>query len=96
MWLEGQQVLMLLGTLTHNVLIWARRWLAPQCPTLARDGLLRLVRDVAQSSGSLVFNPDGQVVAIVLNCAAPLAGELAAALNVLLAPQRIAVTLSET
>ncbi len=37
--LEAQQVLLLLGTLAHNVVIWARRWLAPQCPTLARYGI---------------------------------------------------------
>ncbi len=93
---EAQQVLLLLGTLAHNVVIWARRWLAPQCPTLARYGILRLARDVAQISGFLVFDAPGQVVAIVLNPAAPLAGGVAAALDVLLAPQGIAVSLGET
>jgi hypothetical protein len=92
----AQQVLMLLGTLAHNVLIWARRWLVPQCPTLARYGLLRLVRDIAQISGFLVFDAAGQVTAIVLNRAAPLAGGVAAALAALLAPQAVAVTLGET
>ena len=29
---EAQRLLMLLGTLTHNLLIWARRWLAQASP----------------------------------------------------------------
>lgn len=92
----AQQVLMLLGTLAHNVLIWARHWLAPRCPSLARYGLLRLVRDVGQISGFLVFTNAGQIVAVVLNHAAPLATGVATALGALLAPDSVAVTLGQT
>jgi len=92
----AQQMLMLLGTLAHNVLLWARHWLAPRCPALARYGLLRLVRDVGQISGFLHLDAAGQIVQVVLNRAAPLASGLGAALGVLLADDGIAVTLGET
>jgi len=93
---EAQQMLMLLGTLAHNVLLWARQWLAPRCPTLARYGLLRLVRDVGQISGFLRLDAAGQIVQVVLNRAAPLAPGLVAAWGVLLADDGITVTLGET
>jgi hypothetical protein len=92
----AQAMLVLLGTLAHNVLIWARHWLAPRCPRLARYGLLRLVRDVGHISGSLTRDASGQVVAITLNRAAPLAQGLAVALGVLLADDGVAITLGET
>ena len=92
----AQQMLMLLGTLAHNVLIWARHWLAPRCPALAHYGLLRLVRDVGQISGFLILDAAGQLVAVVLNRAAPLAPGLAAAWGVLLADEGIAVSLGQT
>ncbi|HEX9923536.1 MAG TPA: hypothetical protein VGD99_12840 [Anaerolineae bacterium] len=43
---EAQQVLIQLEALAHNVLVWARQWLAPRCPKIARLGIKRLVRDV--------------------------------------------------
>src|SRR5215210_5414809 len=92
----AQQMLMLLGTLAHNVLVWARRWLAPRCPALARYGLLRLVRDVGQLSGFLRLDAAGHIVAVVLNRAAPLAPGLATAWGVLLADDGIAVCLGQT
>lgn len=92
----AQAMLLLLGTLAHNVLIWARHWLAPRCPQLARYGLLRLVRDVGHISGSLGRDASGQIVTVVLNRAAPLAHSLAAALGVLLADDGVTVTLGET
>src|SRR5215210_1236295 len=92
----AQQMLMLLGTLAHNVLLWARQWLAPRCPTLARYGLLRLVRDVGQISGFLVLDAAGHIVQVVLNRAAPLAPGLATAWGVLLADDGIAVCLGQT
>ncbi len=92
----AQQMLMLLGTLAHNVLVWARHWLAPRCPALARYGLLRLVRDVGQISGFLRLDAAGHIVAVVLNRAAPLAPGLVAAWGVLLADDGIAVSLGHT
>jgi len=39
-----EQMVMLLGSLAHNVITWARRWLAS--PALRHYGMLRMVRDV--------------------------------------------------
>src|SRR5207249_11032513 len=55
---EAQQMVMLLGTLAHNVVIWARQWLtqtAAPAP-LRHYGLLRMVRDVFHISGFLVMD----------------------------------------
>jgi hypothetical protein len=91
------QMVLALGTLAHNVLVWARAWLVPQVPCLASYGLLRLVRDVLHMSGALYFDPlTGQLRRLVLNAAAPLAAGLVMALRVLLAPAHIAVSLDET
>lgn len=92
----AQQLLMLLGTLAHHVLIWARHWLAPRCPALARYGLLRLVRDAGQISGWLSFDAAGHIRQVVLNRAAPLAPGLVAVFGVLLADDDVAVSLGET
>jgi len=40
----AQQMVLALGALAHNVLVWARAWLAPHVPALAHFGLPRLVR----------------------------------------------------
>ncbi len=93
----AQQMVLALGTLAHNVLVWARAWLVPHVPALAHYGLRRLIRDVFHMSGVLLFDPTtGQVQGLVLNAAAPLAAGLATALRVLLAPAHVAVTLDET
>jgi hypothetical protein len=70
----AQQMVMLLGSLAHNVIIWARRWMAS--PALRQYGMLRMVRDVFHISGFLVTDALGQVVQLVLNQAAPLAPAL--------------------
>jgi hypothetical protein len=72
---ETQQMVVLLGTLAHNVVIWARRWLTQTARhgKLHHYGMLRMVRDVFHVSGFLVFDALDQLVEIVLNQAAPLA-----------------------
>jgi hypothetical protein len=50
---EAQHMLVLLGSLAHNVVVWARRWLSS--PPIQRYGVLRLVRDVFHISGFLRF-----------------------------------------
>jgi hypothetical protein len=92
---EAQQMVVLLSALAHNVLVWARGWLAPHYPRLARYGIKRLVRDIWQISGCLEFNSRGEVIQVVVNHAAPLAPGLVAALRVLLAAEGIAVNLGE-
>jgi len=93
----AQQIVLALGTLAHNVLIWARAGLALHVPALTHYGVLRLVRDVFHMSGFIRVDPTtGQLRGLVLNAAAPLAAGLATALRVLLAPAHVAVSLGET
>jgi Transposase DDE domain group 1 len=88
---EAQQMVMLLNELAHNVLIWARSWLAPLLPQIARYGLLRLVRDIWHISGFVERDRHGQIIRIVLNQLAPVARELGMALRRLLAPTHVVV-----
>src|SRR6266851_2258102 len=81
---EAQQMLMLLGSLTHNTLVWARRWLA--VPQLRSYGMLRMTRDIFHISGFLSVDALGQIVQIGLNPTAPLASLLVNSLQELLVP----------
>lgn len=92
---EAQQMLTLLGSLAHNLIVWARGWLQLEQPKLRHYGIMRMVRDVLQISGRLVVDRVGHLITIVLNQAVPLASGLVAALARLLAPAHIAVTLGE-
>ena len=96
---EAQQVVMLLGSLAHNVVVWAQRWLtttSASASTLQHYGMLRMVRDVFHVSGFLVFDALDQLVQIVLNQAAPLAPVLVDSLRELLAPVPVALNLGQT
>ncbi len=92
---EAQQMVMLLGTLAHNVLIWVRHWLAATQPKLAHYGVLRLVRDVLHISGFLVRDAQDHIVRLALNQAAPLAPDLALALQALLGPVHVSAILAQ-
>ena len=92
---ETQQMLTLLGSLAHNLIVWARGWLQVEQPKLRHYGIMRMVRDVLQVSGRLVVDGVGHLVTIVLNQAMPLAAGLVTALARLLAPAHIAVILGE-
>jgi len=93
----AQQMLMLLGTLAHNLLIWARGWLAkdPDSP-LRKVGIKRLVRDVLHTSGSVCFNEHHHICEVNLNPAAPWSKALLDPLRSLLASQHVAVNLDKT
>src|SRR6266702_3963511 len=91
---EAQQMLMLLGSLAHNVIVWARHWLANT--PLHHYGTVRMVRDVFHISGFLLTDACGQVVQVVLNQAAPLATVLVDPLGALLACTHVAVNLGQT
>src|SRR5437764_5401533 len=96
---EAQQMVMLLGTLAHNVVIWTRRWLTQTAAAPAKlrhYGILRMVRDVFHISGFLVFDALDQLVEIVLNQAAPLAPVLVDSLRELLTPAHVALNLGQT
>lgn len=87
----AQQMVVLLGTLAHNLIVWARGWLASQAPKVRPYGIKRMVRDVFHLSGFLVRNARGRLVEIVFNQRAPLVRGLARSLDVLLYPSRIAI-----
>jgi hypothetical protein len=92
---EAQQMVMLLNMLAHNVLVWARGWLAGALPQIQRYGLVRLVRDVWHISGFVEQDAHGHLTQIVLNQLAPLAQGLGAALQRLLAPAHVVVNLGQ-
>ena len=93
---EAQQVLVALGMLAHNVLVWAREWLAVQLPQLRRFGVKRLVHDAFGIGGLVTIDQHGHVDGIVLNQADRVAHHLLGPLQALLAPERTAVSLGET
>jgi len=92
----AQQITTLMGSLAHNVIVWARGWLAEQQPKLAHYGMLRMVRDVFHIQGRIELDTHGHVVQIILNRAAPLVRGIGTALQMLLAPAHTAVNLGET
>jgi hypothetical protein len=50
---EAQQMMVRLGTLAYNVIVWARGWLVPHEPKVPRYGLKRMLRDVFHITGVL-------------------------------------------
>ncbi len=84
---------MLLGTLAHNVVVWAKRWLVAGAPKLKRYGIPRLVRDVLQVSGFLELDATGVIKRIVLNITSGLARHCLKSFQVLLKPEYVRVIL---
>ena len=97
---EAQRLLMLLGTLAHNLLIWSRRWLCrtgpQQASHLQQYGIKRMVRDLYQVSGTLSFDKRGRLHVIALQPASSLAKLLQAPLHRLLTLSHVAVILDQT
>ena len=93
---EAQQILVALGALAHNVLMWARAWLAPAAPAVRRYGIQRLVRDLFGVAGAVETEPTGRVDRLVLNPASRLAQRCLTAFQLLLAPAQVIVILGET
>jgi hypothetical protein len=91
---EAQHMLVLLGSLAHNVVVWVRRWLSSQ--PIQHYGILRMVRDVFHISGFRRFDASGCMVEIVLNRQACLARSCIRSLRELLTPLHIVINLGET
>jgi uncharacterized protein YggT (Ycf19 family) len=91
---DAQHMLVLLGSLAHNVVVWARHWLA--IAEGAHCGVLRMVGDVFHISGFLCFDSFDQVVNIVLNQHSHRAHRLVRPLRELLTPFHIVVSLGES
>jgi hypothetical protein len=92
----GQQMVMLLGALAHNVVVWAKRWLSGDAPKLKRYGVQRMVRDVLAVSGFVELSKSGTVKRVVLNSASAIGRACAKALRVLLEAEHVRVILGET
>ncbi len=91
----AQVTLGFLEALAHNILVWARHWLAQLCPKIARFGMLRLVRDVFHMNGLIFFNQDAEIIKIILSRDDPFAKELCIGFNSLFAKEHLAVILDE-
>lgn len=92
----AQQMVMLLGTLAHNVAVWAKRWLVADAPKLKRYGVPRLVRDVLQVSGFLELEGAGVIKRIILNGTSALARHCVKSLRALLKREHVSVILGKT
>lgn len=92
----GQQMVMMLGTLAHNLVVWAKGWFVAGVPKLKRYGVQRMVRDVLAVSGFLELDERGAIKRVVMNKAAPLARQCAKCLGVLLKLEEVSVILGET
>jgi hypothetical protein len=57
--LAPQRLVVLLGQWAHNVLLWARRWLARGAPRLAAFGIVRLVQEVCAVPGRVKLTATG-------------------------------------
>lgn len=91
---EAQRMIMLLSTLAHNVLAWAREWLAESEPKLKSYGLLRLVRDVLAVTGIIETDAEQKHISrIVLNRESTIASRFLQAFQRLVQPLSIAVAL---
>jgi hypothetical protein len=92
---EAQYMLTLLEALAHNILVWARHWLAPFCPSVARYGMLRLVRDAFHMNGLIFLDHSSQVLKFLFHQADPLATELHNGFARLFAHEQVAFSLGE-
>jgi len=92
----AQQVLGQLGRLAHNLLVWARRWLAPAAPAVRTLGIKRLVRDVFHVNGLVERDGAGRIRRIVLNQTHCYARRLLVALQALVGSAHVAISLGET
>jgi hypothetical protein len=93
---EAQQMVMLLESLTHNVLQWAHTWLAATTSAVQHYGPMRLVRDVFHISGFLLLDAWGHIRQIGLNRDAPLTPFLLGPFQTWVAPAHVAIYLAKT
>ena len=86
-------MLALLIQLAHNLLIWARTWLAAAAPRLGELGIVRLVREVWAIPGRVKLD-GGQVRRVRLRAEHPRARDACPGLRHLLAQSQIPVSLA--
>jgi hypothetical protein len=92
--LAAQRVLLRLGHLAHNVLLWARTWRATQVPRLATLGSVRLVHEVWALPGRVKL-VGGLLLGVRLRPEHPRARDVCSGLRTLLAPSQMALCLAQ-
>lgn len=93
--MAAQQIVVLLAMLAHNVIIWARQWLAERVPELQHYGILRMVRDVLTMRGRVQFDRDASQCNLFLDQADRMAKTVAVALRRLLKNMSVSINLGE-
>lgn len=91
----GQAMVVQLGTLAHNVLIWGRNWLSEGQPKLRQYGIKRMGRDLLTISGVVLSDNQGKVWVVILNRSDRYAKLVKAGLAKVLAVEQVAVVLGE-
>ncbi len=91
----AQQVVVLLASVAHNVVIWARQWLSETSDRFAGYGIVRMVRDVFQTRGRVTLSPDGKVTDIVLDRNEPMILDIVKGLRILLTDKTVTINLGE-
>lgn len=69
----AQEMLVLLGQLAHDLVVWTRNDLAQADPRLQKYGIQRTVRDALHIDGRVEISRDGHVTQVILNGKHPLA-----------------------
>jgi len=92
---EAQEMLVLLAQLAYNLISWTRNGLAAQLSSLARWGMLRMVRDGFHIAGRIEFDPNGHIRQVTLNQAHNLAEIFIKALSPFLARDGTSVILGQ-
>lgn len=91
----AQQVVVLLASVAHNVVIWARQWLSEASTRFAGYGIVRMVRDVFQTRGRVTLSADGRVTDILLDQNEPMVLEIVKGLRTLLTDKTVSINLGE-
>ena len=91
----AQQMLVQLGALAHNLLVWFRQWIICHSRHFLNFGLLRLIRDLLTTNAFVHFDNRHALKQIVLNRLDPFAPRLVQALRPLLARSHIDIILGE-
>jgi len=91
----AQQVVVLLASVAHNVVIWARQWLAEVSARFAGYGIVRMVRDVFQMRGRVTLTREGRVTDIVLDQNEPLVLEIVKGLRTFLTDKTVSINWGE-
>ena len=89
---EAQQIIMLLNSLAHNMIIWMRDLIMAKYPDFRFYGLKRFRRDILNIAGEVWINKHGVVKSIVLNKDAPEAARVACALRKHVRPTKLIIS----